>query len=80
VSGTFCHLCVGSLKPIYLAAYLLESIAWKFPLERLTSDCIDLLGTSASFEDWLRIWSTNFLYFVREPGQVELSRDPWFDF
>ena len=62
------------------AAHLLESIAWKFQLERLTSDCIDLLGTSAGFEDWLRIGGTNFLYFVREPGQVELSRDPRFDF
>lgn len=46
---------------------------------RLTSNCIDLLGTSASFEGWLRLWITNFLYFVREPGQVELSRNPRFD-
>jgi hypothetical protein len=38
-----------------------------------------LLGGLSSFKDWLR-FGTNFLYFVREPGQVELCRGPWFDF
>jgi hypothetical protein len=48
--------------------------------ERLTSDWVDLLGGLPNFEDWLRLGSTNFLYFVREPGHVELCRDPRFDF
>ena len=39
-----------------------------------------LLGRLAGFEDWLRFGSANFLYFVREPGDVELGSDPRCDF
>jgi len=42
--------------------------------------CKDLLVGLPRFKHGLRLWGTNFLHFVRQPGHVKLCGDPRFDF